>query len=75
MVGYVRVSTVAQDGALQRDALTKAGCSKLFEDKISGTKADRPGLNEALAYVRAGDVLAGLTHETYVFLFSDSNPL
>jgi DNA invertase Pin-like site-specific DNA recombinase len=57
LVGYVRVSTVAQDGALQRDALTKAGCSKLFEDKISGTKADRPGLNEALAYVRDGDVL------------------
>jgi DNA invertase Pin-like site-specific DNA recombinase len=57
LVGYVRVSTAAQDGALQRDALVKAGCSKLFEDKASGVRSDRPGLNDALAYIRAGDVL------------------
>jgi DNA invertase Pin-like site-specific DNA recombinase len=57
LVGYVRVSTAAQDGALQRDALVKAGCGKLFEDKASGAKSDRPGLNDALAYIRAGDVL------------------
>jgi DNA invertase Pin-like site-specific DNA recombinase len=57
LVGYVRVSTAAQDGALQRDALVKAGCSKLFEDKASGAKSDRPGLNDALAYIRTGDVL------------------
>jgi len=57
LVGYVRVSTAAQEGALQRDALVKAGCSKLFEDKASGAKSDRPGLNDALAYIRAGDVL------------------
>jgi DNA invertase Pin-like site-specific DNA recombinase len=57
LVGYVRVSTAAQDGALQRDALVKAGCSKLFEDKASGARSDRPGLNDALAYIRAGDVL------------------
>jgi len=56
-VGYVRVSTAVQDGALQRDALVKAGCGRLFEDKASGAKSDRPGLNEALAYVREGDVL------------------
>lgn len=57
LVGYVRVSTAAQEGALQRDALIRAGCTKLFEDKISGATADRPGLNEALGYVRDGDVL------------------
>jgi DNA invertase Pin-like site-specific DNA recombinase len=57
LVGYVRVSTAAQEGALQRDALAKAGCSKLFEDKASGAKSDRPGLNDALSYIRAGDVL------------------
>jgi DNA invertase Pin-like site-specific DNA recombinase len=56
-VGYVRVSTAVQDGALQRDALTKAGCGRFFEDKASGAKSDRPGLNDALGYVREGDVL------------------
>lgn len=56
-IGYVRVSTAVQDGALQRDALAKAGCNRFFADKASGAKSDRPGLNEALAYVREGDVL------------------
>ena len=56
-IGYVRVSTAVQDGALQRDALANAGCVRFFEDKASGAKSDRPGLNEALAYVREGDVL------------------
>ncbi len=42
-VGYVSVSTAVQDGALQRDALTKAGCGRFFEDKASGIKI-RTGL-------------------------------
>lgn len=42
---------------MQRDALTKAGCEKIFEDIASGAKAERPGLTEALAYLREGDVL------------------
>jgi DNA invertase Pin-like site-specific DNA recombinase len=57
LIGYVRVSTAMQDGALQRNALIKAGCSKLFEDKASGVGSDRPGLNDALAYICDGDVL------------------
>jgi DNA invertase Pin-like site-specific DNA recombinase len=56
-IGYARVSTEAQDLALQRDALSKAGCEKIFEDIASGTKAERPGLAEALTFVREGDVL------------------
>jgi DNA invertase Pin-like site-specific DNA recombinase len=56
-VGYARVSTVDQDPALQRDALAKAGCAKVFEDRASGARADRPGLRAALDYVREGDVL------------------
>ena len=40
MIGYVRVSTGDQDTALQRDALEKAGCDKLFEDRASGAKAE-----------------------------------
>ena len=43
--------------ALQLDALRAAGCDRIFEDRASGAKTDRPGLTEALAYVREGDVL------------------
>lgn len=56
-IGYARVSTDAQDLALQCDALAKVGCEKIFEDVASGAKADRPGLTEALRYLREGDVL------------------
>jgi DNA invertase Pin-like site-specific DNA recombinase len=56
LVGYARVSTQDQNLDLQIDALKKAGCEKIFTDKMSGAKA-RPGLDEALTYVRSGDVL------------------
>ena len=57
LIGYARVSTAEQDSALQTDALHKAGCERVFEDTASGAKADRPGLADALAYLRNGDVL------------------
>ena len=57
LVGYARVSTHEQNPALQTDALQQAGCQKVFEDKISGAKAERPGLAAALEYVRKGDTL------------------
>ena len=57
LVGYARVSTVDQDPSLQLDALAAAGCCKVFEDRASGARADRPGLLKAIAYVRGGDVL------------------
>ncbi|WP_457498039.1 recombinase family protein [Agrobacterium tumefaciens] len=56
-IGYARVSTGDQDTALQIDALKKAGCEKLFEDKASGVKTDRPGLADAIRYARDGDTL------------------
>lgn len=60
-VGYVRVSseTDRQNFDLQRDALLAAGVDSrhLFEDRASGARADRPGLAQALAFVRPGDVL------------------
>ena len=57
LVGYARVSTHEQNPALQTDALKQAGCQKVFEDKISGAKTERPGLAAALEYVRKGDAL------------------
>jgi DNA invertase Pin-like site-specific DNA recombinase len=57
-IGYARVSTDEQNLGLQRDALTAAGCEVLFEDQgISGTAKSRPGLDQALAALKAGDVL------------------
>ena len=43
--------------ALQLDALRTAGCDRIFEDRASGAKTDRPGLAQAIAFVREGDVL------------------
>ena len=57
LVGYARVSTLDQNPALQLDALTTAGCTKIFDDHASGARSDRPGLQRALDYVRQGDVL------------------
>jgi DNA invertase Pin-like site-specific DNA recombinase len=57
LVGYARISTTDQTLDLQHDALTKAGCTKIFTDTASGAKAEREGLTEAFAYVRAGDTL------------------
>lgn len=56
-VGYVRVSTHEQNLSLQKDALKKAGCGKIFQDRVSGAKTERPGLREAKSYVREGDTL------------------
>jgi DNA invertase Pin-like site-specific DNA recombinase len=56
-VGYARISTTDQTLDLQHDALTKAGCSKIFTDTASGAQTDRKGLQEAISYARAGDTL------------------
>ena len=56
-IGYARVSTRHQTTDQQLDALTAAGAEKLFTDVMSGTRDDRPGLAEMLAYVREGDTV------------------
>jgi DNA invertase Pin-like site-specific DNA recombinase len=55
LIGYARVSTHDQNLELQREALTRAGCQKIFEDKVSGTRAERPGLTKALEMLREDD--------------------
>jgi len=58
IIGYARVSTDDQKLDLQKDALIKAGCEKIFEDHgFSGIQKDRPGLNEAISCLKEGDVL------------------
>ena len=57
LIGYARVSTYEQTLNLQKDALEKAGCTKIYTDTASGAKTERIGLEEALSYVRKGDTL------------------
>ena len=57
LIGYARVSTQDQTLDLQTDALKQAGCERLFTDTLSGAKAERPGLQEAMHHLRAGDTL------------------
>ena len=55
LVGYARVSTQDQTLDLQKDALEKLGCARIFTDTASGAQVERPGLEEALAFTREND--------------------
>jgi DNA invertase Pin-like site-specific DNA recombinase len=57
LIGYARVSTQDQNLALQLEALKKAGCEETFQDSVSGSRSDRPGLNKALGILRKDDTL------------------
>ncbi len=57
VVGYARVSTDHQSLDQQHDALTATGCERIFTDKLSGVREDRPGLAALLDYTRAGDIV------------------
>ncbi|HCM1915266.1 TPA: recombinase family protein [Salmonella enterica subsp. salamae serovar 28:r:e,n,z15] len=56
-IGYIRVSTNDQNTDLQRDALIRAECDQIFDDRMSGAKAQRPGLKRALKALKKGDTL------------------
>ncbi|KON88874.1 resolvase [Sporosarcina globispora] len=55
--GYARVSTVSQDLESQLQALEKEGCEKVYSEKFTGTKADRPKFKELLGILQEGDTL------------------
>jgi len=56
-IGYARVSTEDQKLDLQRDALSAAGCEKIFEEKVCGSSPHLPAREELLDYARAGDIV------------------
>ncbi len=57
LIGYMRVSTGEQSLDLQRDALARTGCERIYDDVCSGRATDRPGLSKALDAAREGDAL------------------
>jgi len=80
LIGYARVSISDQSLDLQKDALIKIGCEKIYEDKISGTSKSRPGLDKTLEMLRAGDTLVvwkldrlGRSVKNLISLISDLN--
>jgi DNA invertase Pin-like site-specific DNA recombinase len=57
LIGYARVSTQDQNLDLQIDALTNAGCKKIFHENTSGSRAERPEFSKAREALRKGDTL------------------
>lgn len=79
IIGYARVSTQEQKLDMQLDALRKAGCTIIFEEKVSGVK-QRPELEKALSYLREGDSFVvwkldrlGRTLKELIFLIDNLN--
>jgi DNA invertase Pin-like site-specific DNA recombinase len=56
-IGYARVSTDDQDTAVQVASLKTAGCERIYREKVSGGRWDRPELHRLLDQLRKGDVL------------------
>ena len=57
LIGYARVSTDDQNLDLQHDALENAGCEKFYDDHMTGSKINRPGLDAAIDFARHGDII------------------
>ena len=57
LVGYARVSTRDQDYNGQQAELEAAGCTRVYREKESGARTDRPELRKAIAKLKSGDVL------------------
>ena len=70
LIGYAQVSTEDQSLDLQLDALKRAGCEDVYRDVISGSKAGRPGLENALSHLREGDTLVATSTTCSVCAYS-----
>jgi DNA invertase Pin-like site-specific DNA recombinase len=57
VIGYARVSTQDQDFARQVEALEAAGAARVYNEKVSGARADRPQLAKLMAVIQAGDTI------------------
>jgi DNA invertase Pin-like site-specific DNA recombinase len=57
IIGYARVSTQDQNPEYQVDALEKAGCEQIFQEKVTGKLRERPELSQCLRTLRTGDTL------------------
>ena len=57
IIGYCRVSTAGQSLDRQLDQLTAVGCERVYQEKVSGARKDRPELNRMLDALREGDVV------------------
>ena len=57
IIGYARVSTTDQSLTIQTEKLTNHGCTEIFQDRFTGSTADRPKLKECMAYIRKSDSL------------------
>ena len=73
LAGYARVSTLDQNPELQLDALSQAGCERVFEDRASSARSDRPGLAEALGWMRCW--VAGYFGGEWAICFGLDRPL
>lgn len=58
LIGYARVSTLEQTLDSQMDGLREAGCERIYEDRVTGISAARPGLDRLREALRRGDTLA-----------------
>lgn len=56
-IGYARVSTQDQNLSMQLDALKAQGCEKIYQEKASGAKVERPELTKLIEHVREGDTV------------------
>ena len=62
-IGYARVSTQQQELLLQLDALEKAGCQKIYQEKLTGATKERPQLQTMMEQLRADDVVVAVGHD------------